>query len=445
MSHQMIPIVVAALSYLTGAIPFGYLVARWRGVNIFEKGSGNIGATNVGRILGRKFGVLVFLLDFAKGAIPVAVAGRFGQPAGIDLPPDSLRVLTGLCAFLGHLFPVYLRFRGGKGVATGAGVVAVLLPFPMVAALIDWLAVVVSFRMVSLASLAAVVFLCGWRLMVPAPFATGHVVLTSFCLLVTALVFVRHRSNIARLMNGNENQLRENRVMANVARIVHVLSLGLWFGMSVFFNFVVGISLFETFWSIGKLDDRPKWFPLPQSGEYQRDPTLWQAAAPADRPFANAEEVRREQGTRAAGAAVGPLLTIYFSLSGFCGLLALVTSMGWSIRKPGSRVHRLRTWFLVAALLTVLIGWPLERIVAKVNADRNTAVDHVLAEYNPNADVLADNNPNADMLAQATEAKHNFVLWHTASLALSLVGVVLVTVGMGLAARLPSYDASGPM
>src|SRR5436305_9742392 len=78
---------VMILSYLTGAVPFGYLVARWKGVNIFEKGSGNIGATNVGRILGHRFGILVFVLDFAKGALPVAVAGIIGEPSGLDFPP----------------------------------------------------------------------------------------------------------------------------------------------------------------------------------------------------------------------------------------------------------------------------------------------------------------------------------------------------------------------
>src|SRR6516165_5987590 len=99
-------------SYLIGAIPFGYLIARWRGVDILSHGSGNIGATNVGRILGRKFGILVFLLDFAKGAVPALIAGAF---ASADLPAEWLMVTAGISAFLGHLFPVYLRFRGGKG------------------------------------------------------------------------------------------------------------------------------------------------------------------------------------------------------------------------------------------------------------------------------------------------------------------------------------------
>src|SRR5947209_10556553 len=100
-------------SYLIGAISFGYLVARWRGVDILRLGSGNIGATNVGRVLGRRFGVLVFLLDFAKGAVPATVAKWIMPGSEAGLPPDSLPAVAGLAAFLGHLFPVYLGFRGG--------------------------------------------------------------------------------------------------------------------------------------------------------------------------------------------------------------------------------------------------------------------------------------------------------------------------------------------
>src|SRR5437763_7399270 len=112
----MCPVVTFLLTllaaYLVGAVPFGYLVARWRGVDIFRHGSGNIGATNVGRVLGRRFGLLVFALDFAKGAVPVGLALAL-RPL---LPPDSswaagwLEVLTGFAAFLGHLYPVYLGF-----------------------------------------------------------------------------------------------------------------------------------------------------------------------------------------------------------------------------------------------------------------------------------------------------------------------------------------------
>src|SRR5260370_28616342 len=115
-------------AYFIGAIPFGYLVARSRGVDIMRQGSGNIGATNVGRVLGRGYGILVFVLDFLKGALPV-VGAKAVAPDGL-LPPDSLPVAAGVAAFLGHLFPIYLRFRGGKGVATGAGAVAVVAAGP---------------------------------------------------------------------------------------------------------------------------------------------------------------------------------------------------------------------------------------------------------------------------------------------------------------------------
>src|SRR5262245_15889454 len=154
MSGLPLAALVVLAAYLVGAVPFGYLVARARGVDIFQHGSGNIGATNVGRVLGRKFGVLVFLLDFAKGALPAAVAAGLAGRAG-NLPPDTLPVAAGLAAFLGHLFPVYLRFHGGKGVATGAGVVAVLLPLPAAGALVAWVVVLCLTRYVSLASVVA--------------------------------------------------------------------------------------------------------------------------------------------------------------------------------------------------------------------------------------------------------------------------------------------------
>src|SRR5438445_4439698 len=160
----MIPALVMLASYLIGAIPFGYLIARWRGVNIFEQGSGNIGATNVGRILGKRFGVLVFGLDFLKGAGPVLAAPWLANLAGPGAELDPARVAAGLAAFAGHIFQVYLRFRGGKGVATGAGVVSVLLPWPALGAAPAWIVVLCAYRYVSLASLVAVLALCVLRL-----------------------------------------------------------------------------------------------------------------------------------------------------------------------------------------------------------------------------------------------------------------------------------------
>src|SRR5947209_20056642 len=107
--NLLLPALTLLVSYLVGAVPFGYLAARARGVDILRQGSGNIGATNVGRVLGRGYGLLVFLLDFAKGALPVLAAGRV--PPDPSWPPDLLPVAAGVAAFLGHLFPVYLRFH----------------------------------------------------------------------------------------------------------------------------------------------------------------------------------------------------------------------------------------------------------------------------------------------------------------------------------------------
>src|SRR5437868_14801180 len=101
------------LAYLVGGVPFGYLIARWRGVDILHQGSGNIGATNIGRVLGWRFGILVFALDFLKGALPVTAAAWIAASADSNRAATTWEISAGLAAFLGHLFPVYLRFRGG--------------------------------------------------------------------------------------------------------------------------------------------------------------------------------------------------------------------------------------------------------------------------------------------------------------------------------------------
>ena len=199
---------VALVSYLVGAIPFGYLIARAHGVDIFRAGSGNIGATNVWRVLGWRWGVLVFLLDFAKGAGPTLVAMWLGSSVEGELPRDTLPVVAGVAAFLGHLFPVYLGFRGGKGVATGAGVIAVLVPPLTGVVLIAWGVVLFLTRYVSLASIAAAALLLGLRLaLTPGPWDRDHVVVTVFCAVACALVIARHQGNIRRLIKGTEPRL----------------------------------------------------------------------------------------------------------------------------------------------------------------------------------------------------------------------------------------------
>jgi len=197
---------LALVSYLIGAIPFGWMIGRARGVDLLRQGSGNIGATNVGRVLGWRWGVAVFLLDFVKGAGPTLLApwvlSEEGWPAG------TLSVVAGIAAFLGHLFPIYLGFRGGKGVATGAGVIAVVVPWFTVIVVLVWAVVLGTTRYMSLASLSAatvLVLLC--LLAQENPFAPDRIVVSCFCLLAAALVWLRHTGNIRRLLSGTENRL----------------------------------------------------------------------------------------------------------------------------------------------------------------------------------------------------------------------------------------------
>jgi acyl-phosphate glycerol 3-phosphate acyltransferase len=407
------------ISYLVGAVPFGYLIAKANGVDILRQGSGNIGATNVSRVLGRRLGILVFLLDFLKGAVPAAVGIWLDEHAGLELPPSTVGVGAGLAAILGHMFPIYLRFRGGKGVATGAGIVAILLPIPLLAALSVWIVALITTRYVSLASILAAVSLVLMRMgLVNHPFAVENAILTLFCLLATLLVIVRHRANLLRLIHGTENRVKENPAMFMLTKIIHVLALGLWFGASLFFTFV-GLTVFATFEEISSKPaaERPNWLPLPP--EFDREP-------PSDR-FPN--PLRKEQGSRVAGSAVGPLFPWFFGLQTICGLLALAMALSWT-HSPESSWSSLRIATLLLALLTVIGGWWLERKVDDLRETRSKTTD----------EVLASSQPTAEQLKAAEEARADFGRWHFYSLMLNFVTVALVTVAMALTAVLPGVQ-----
>jgi len=391
--------------YLIGAIPFGYLIARGRGVDIFAHGSGNIGATNVGRVLGRRFGLLVFGLDFAKGAAAVGLALVLGQGGWAE-------VGAGLAALLGHMFPVYLGFRGGKGVATGAGVVAVLLPLPTLAALAAWVVTAVAFRYVSLASIVAALVLCVAYLALTWPPELSEP-RTLFCLLAATLVVVRHRSNLMRLLQGRENQLEDRPAMTQLRKSLHALALGLWFGSAVFFSFVVGLTLFHTFEALGQAQERPAWFPRPEIFAH--------ADANLDGP--------KEQGARVAGYAVSPMFPLYFALQGACGLVALVTALPWA--RFGA-VHRWRVYLLMAALVLVLVGWPLERHVGALRDPRNAATEAYLRA------------PSDETRVKMQAARAEFGRWHGYSLLLNLACLLCVTGAMALAGNLPAAQGAPP-
>jgi glycerol-3-phosphate acyltransferase PlsY len=416
MSWSILALTVV-LSYLLGAIPFGYLIARQRGVDILKMGSGNIGATNVGRVLGKRFGILVFLLDFAKGALPALGARWWSATHALELPPESLPVAAAVSSFLGHLYPVYLRFRGGKGVATAAGAVMVLLPGPTAAALLIWLAVVIASRTVSLASLAAAAGLCLVHLAMPQPWSEENRILTLFCLLAAALITYRHRANIGRLLRGNENQLKDTPAMMHVGKIVHVLALGLWFGTAIFFSFVVGLNLFGTFDEIAAQapDRRPAWFPV------------WKAydGPPPSKDLPN--PLRMEQGSRAGGVLIAPMFRWYFGIQGVCALLATATAWSWRRLRQGC-VHTIRAFVLLAALVTVGLGAWLEHEVNALRQPRNDSFDAMLS-HDP---------PRGEDVAAAVSARQTFGRWHLYSLGLNMFTLLLVSAAMAQAAFLPA-------
>ena len=196
-SPSLLWIPVAA--YLLGSIPFGVLLAKlFGGGDVRKTGSGNIGATNVARAAGPVAGILTLLFDVAKGAVAVGLAGRFTNESA------TWMTIAGLAALVGHGFPVWLRFRGGKGVATAAGVFAVLCPYALVGALVLFILVFAFWRYVSLASISAA---AAMPLLVYFLWAPGHappLVVTFGALASAVLIVFKHDANIQRLVQGEE-------------------------------------------------------------------------------------------------------------------------------------------------------------------------------------------------------------------------------------------------
>ena len=204
--------IAVALAYLLGAVPCGWLLARVvKGVDIRTVGSGNIGATNAMRVLGKPLGIVAFLGDFAKGAVPVAVfadafaAGPLEGGAGAWLP-----VYCGALAVAGHVWPIYLGFQGGKAVATGCGAIVGIDPLIFVIAGLVWLGVLATTRFVGLASMAmGVAFpVAAWWRSEGQPYGTEVVLGTSALAL---LILVRHRSNLVRMVAGQEPRIGAKR------------------------------------------------------------------------------------------------------------------------------------------------------------------------------------------------------------------------------------------
>jgi len=230
-------ILLIALAYIIGSIPFGVIIARCMGVDIREHGSKNIGATNVGRVIGKPFGLLCFALDFGKGAVPVFTAGWvtgvLAEPLmNVDTSALWMWMLVAVASVLGHMYSIFLLFTGGKGVATGFGAMVSMysvLTFPALAALAVWIIVARVTRYVSLASMLAVAALpIGCVVRVALAGTTEHdsfiekmmlahpsIVVT---LVLAVLVVFKHRTNIARLRAGTEGKIGEAQPSSDAAQ-----------------------------------------------------------------------------------------------------------------------------------------------------------------------------------------------------------------------------------
>ena len=193
MTREIILIICA---YLLGSVPTGLLLAKAAGVDIRATGSGNIGATNVYRTLGRTVGVLTLVGDCLKGLVPVLVARWLGAS-------DLVVAAVGLAAFLGHVYTVFLGFKGGKGVATALGVFLGVAPFAVLAALAVFVAVVWKWRYISLGSIVAAALI---PLLVA--LITGKPLIVAMSLLIALLVVYKHKENIARLRAGTESRFK---------------------------------------------------------------------------------------------------------------------------------------------------------------------------------------------------------------------------------------------
>jgi glycerol-3-phosphate acyltransferase PlsY len=195
-------ILTALVAYLLGSIPTGFLVAKARGIDIRTVGSGNIGATNAFRVLGKRFGIFVLLVDALKGWVAVQIAAPLVIQIIPEIPKDYAQITAGIAVILGHNFTCWLHFKGGKGIATSAGVLIALVPFSLLIILGVWIILFLLTRYVSIGSIAASFTL---------PFATWFhyrdIGLTAVTAALGALAIYKHRRNIQRLLDGTESRI----------------------------------------------------------------------------------------------------------------------------------------------------------------------------------------------------------------------------------------------
>lgn len=196
-------VAVASIGYLLGSCPNGLLVGRALGVDLRHHGSGNIGATNALRVLGKKWGYLVFALDALKGLCSVLIASIFNH---FGSESELIGIVGGLACILGHTYPVWLAFRGGKGVATSAGVLLGLMPLAMLSVLAVWWLLFKTTRYVSVSSVGAAITLPLFVFVYLRSNIITGASLLPFSAVIAGVVVWRHRSNLRRLINGTEQR-----------------------------------------------------------------------------------------------------------------------------------------------------------------------------------------------------------------------------------------------
>jgi glycerol-3-phosphate acyltransferase PlsY len=190
--------------YLVGSIPVGYLLGKSKGLDIRQHGSGNIGATNVWRVMGRNYGLVAFACDFLKGFLPLFLVKSYALPAATtSWTVELLLVLCGIASILGHNYTPWLGFKGGKGIATSAGMLGALMPWVLAVALSLWIIAVLITRTVSIGSILAAAVLAPATL----GFYWGNWIYLGLSTLAGGLAVWRHRANIQRLRAGTESKI----------------------------------------------------------------------------------------------------------------------------------------------------------------------------------------------------------------------------------------------
>jgi len=189
-------IIIITTAYLLGSIPFGLLIAKLKGIDIRQHGSGNIGATNVYRTMGSAYGIVVFALDMLKGTLPVILASQY-------TPNAWLIIAAGGAAAVGHMLPIFLKFKGGKGAATGLGVLLGIAPDVfLLAAVVAFLVIYIT-KYVSVGSICTAILVTASLYFLNRP--PAYIIVAG---LITLLLIIRHIPNIKRLLNGTENKIR---------------------------------------------------------------------------------------------------------------------------------------------------------------------------------------------------------------------------------------------